>query len=164
MTKLGWLYTAMLVLLMGGMAFALQDPAAGEAAADAAGAAGDTESSGKWWHGVLNGLLGGVMAAFLGWIKNRDKKTGDMEKFEIKYAVPTIIVGALVGVIAGLTGKAPADFIDGVQSSPLFGGITFVVDAGLKAVWRHSVPLLKDLLSDVKSGYGEKPPETPAPK
>jgi hypothetical protein len=115
------------------------------------------------WKGLLQGAIWGVMAAFGGWMKNRDTKTGDMQKLEFRYIFQTAIVGVLVGVVAGLLKKSPTDLIDAAATSPIGAAIVFAVEAGLKAVWRNSVPVVKDMLGDLKAGAGNPTPPAPPP-
>jgi len=144
-------FATMAVLLMAGVALAAQ------AAAPASGGTPD------WIKGALTGVIGGVMAGFLGWMKNRNTQTGEMEKFEFKYLFPTIIVGALVGLIASFMKKQPVDLLNSLESSPVYAGIVFAAEALWKAIWRNSVVTFRDALGNVKSGTGNPPP-TPPPQ
>lgn len=111
--------------------------------------------------GLLNGVLAGVMAAVLGWVKNRNAQTGDMEKLDIKYIVPTVAIGALVGLASTWMGKSPAGLVEALETSPIYAGIVVVAEMAWKAVWRNSVPMVKDALTAIKTGAGN--PTLPAP-
>lgn len=117
---------------------------------------------GSIWKGLLSGCVAGVVAAIMGWFKNRNTATGAQERFEIKYMIPTALVGALVGVGAALMKKAPADFVSSIEASPILGAITMFVESGLKSIWRHGTLQIKDMLADVKAGaQNPTPPEPP---
>jgi hypothetical protein len=153
---LPWLLAALLVFAA---------PAALWAAAlspDQAPAAGLND--GSLWKGILNGLLAGAMASVAGWLKNRNTTTGEQQRFEIKYLVPTVIVGAIVGACAAWAKKAPSDFVTSLEASPLFTAITLGAEYVLKIVWRHGVLQLRDMLADFKAGAGNPtPPGAPKP-
>jgi hypothetical protein len=118
-------------------------------------------ASGSIWKGILSGLLAGVIAAVTGWLKNKDARTGDHEEFDIKFVVPTAMVGAVVGVVAALLKKSPTDFISMIENSPLFAAITLGAEYVIKIVWRHGVFHLKDVLGDIKTGAGNPTPPAP---
>lgn len=121
-------------------------------------------ASSAWWQGILQGALWGIMAAFAGYAKNVDVKTGKMkEKFEAKYMVSTACVGVLVGISAHLMGKLPADLLTSVEASPIFAIITFGVEALLKVVWRHGAPRVADIWNTLKGGASD-PPSLPPSK
>lgn len=146
-----------MVLMAGGVALALQD---GEAAAAAA-------TEGKipdGLKGILTGILGGAIAVFIGWGKNRNAASGEMEKFDVKYAWPTLIIGAIVGLISYWMGMAPKDFITSMEASPLFAGAVFALEAVWKAIWRNSVPLVRDAIGAIKAGGNPTPPAPPPPQ
>lgn len=152
-TKTVLLVASAFFLAMGTIAFAA------DGAAPASGL-----SDGSVWKGVLNGCLAGVMAAVLGWLKNRDTKTGEQQGFEIKYMIPTAIIGAIVGIVAALLKKSPTDFVTSIEASPLFAAITLGVEYVFKIVWRHGVLHLRDMLTDIKTGGGNPtPPPPPTP-
>jgi hypothetical protein len=146
MKKLGWF--SVLFLMGATVAFAAQ----------AAGApASPTASLPAPVKGILNGLLAGVIAAGLGWIKNRNAANGDMEKFEIKYMIPTLVIGAIVGLISGWMGKTPQNLLESMETSPIYAGIVVVGEMIWKAIWRNSVPMVREALQAVKTGGGNPP-------
>lgn len=108
--------------------------------------------------GLISALLGGAMAVFVGWGKNRDAKTGEMQKFEVQHAWPTLVIGGVVGLVAFWLKKTPQDLVSSLEASPIYAGIIFAVEAGWKLIWRNSVPMVREALSAVKSG---KNPTTP---
>lgn len=146
MKKFGWF--AVLFLAGATVVFAAQAGAA---------PASPTASLPAPLKGILNGLLAGVIAAGLGWVKNRNAATGDMEKFDIKYMVPTVVIGAIVGLIAGWMGKTPQSLLESLETSPIYAGIVVVGEMIWKAIWRHSVPMVREALSAVKTGGGNPP-------
>jgi hypothetical protein len=149
--KHSWLFMPVVfVFAMAGIAVA-QD-----AAPAAAGGMPD------WVKGILTGVLGGVMAGFLGWMKNRDTATGSMEKFEFKHLWPTLLVGALVGIAAHLMKMSPESLTNALESSPVYAGVVFAAEALWKAIWRNSVVTFRDALGNVKKGAGDPPTPPPA--
>lgn len=146
---------AIFVLAFAGVALA---QAAGSAAS-AAPAAGLND--GSLWKGILNGLLAGAMAAVAGWMKNRNTATGEQQRFDIKYMIPTVIVGAIVGAVAAWTKKAPSDFVTSLEASPLFAAVTVGAEYLFKIVWRHGVLHLRDMLADLKAGTQNPTPPAP---
>lgn len=150
MKKLGWFA----VLFLTGTAVAF--------AAQAAGApSSPTAALPTPIKGILNGILAGVIAAGLGWVKNRNAATGDMEKFDIKYMIPTVAIGAIVGLIAGWMGKSPQTLLESLETSPIYAGIVVVGEMLWKAIWRNSVPMVREALQAVKAG-GQNPPTPPS--
>lgn len=145
-----------MVLMAGGIALALQD-------ADAAVAAAGESKVPDGIKGILTGILGGAIAVFIGWGKNRNASSGDMEKFDVKYAWPTLIIGAIVGLISHWMDMAPKDFITSMEASPLFAGAVFALEAVWKAIWRNSVPLVRDAIGAIKAGGGNPTPPAPPP-
>ena len=139
-----------------GLAFAAQTAAA-PAAAGTTIPIGDA----PWWKGVLNGFVAGAVAVFYGYAKNRDPKTGEMEDFDIKYAVPTIATGGLIGVIAVLLKMTPQDLSTSLATSPIYGAIVFAAEAVLKAVFRHSVPWIRDAINAIKGAPANPTPPAP---
>jgi hypothetical protein len=144
---------AAMVMVLSGTAFAFQ-AAVTPVVADIKVPIGEA----PWWKGVLNGFVAGAIAVFYGYAKNRDPKTGEMEKFDIKYAVPTIAVGGLIGVIAVLLKMSPQDLGTALATSPIYGAIVFAAEAILKMIFRHSVPWIRDAINTIKGA-----PENPTP-
>lgn len=155
MKKSTFLWTAMLFVMFGSVAFALSQDPTPAAAATVGDTSGNVPSVVK---GILNGLLAGVVAAGMGWLKNRDAKTGSQEGFEVKHAVPTLIVGAVVGAWAGWQNKDLSTFTAWVQTTP------FVIVAEMiwKIIWRQSTPVVREALATIKSG-ASNPPTPPPP-
>lgn len=119
-------------------------------AADQAAATGQAAPS--LVNGIVSAVIGGVMAVFLGYGKNRNAASGEMEKFDIKYAWPTLIIGGLVGVGSYFMKKTPADLVASLEASPLYAGVIFAVEAAWKAIWRNSAPMIREALGAIKSG------------
>jgi hypothetical protein len=153
MRKLNWAFVLAALLLFSGVAFAAQTAVAPAAAAAADG--------GHWWKGILQGVLGGLLASVAGYFKNRDTKTGDHQQFELQYMVQTCIFGALLGLIAGLFKKNPTDFLNSAQASPLFAGGTMIFEAIMKAIWRNGVVKVRELIDDFKGGAANPTPLAP---
>lgn len=143
---------AMFVLLMAGVAFALD-----QAATTSTG----TLESLPLGKRLLNGVLGGVIAALIGWAKNRDTKTNTQEAFSFKYFSITVAIGAVVGAIAGALGKTLPDFFNQYESLPIWGMAMMGAEAMLKTVFRQSVGLAQ-FIGIVKKG-SENPPSQPSP-
>ena len=147
------------VMLLSMPALALAQAPATQPAAEAATIS--FKSDGSVWKGILNGAIAGVMAALLGWIKNRNTQTGEMQRFEIKYLVPTALVGVIVGIVSALLKMTPADLVTTLETSPVFAAVVLAAEAGLKAVWRNTVPMVRDMIGDVKAGAGNPTPPAP---
>ncbi len=155
MQRARWTCAALLVLLVAGTAFAVD-----QAVAAATGqSSGDSLPLGKR---LLNGVLGGIIAALIGWAKNRDLSSGSQEKFEFKYGLMTVIVGAVAGLIAGFLGKSLPDFFSSYESLPIYGLAVTGVEMLWKAIFRQSTFVIKDALGMVKTG-SENPPPPPSP-
>lgn len=145
------LLAAVLMILMPG-AFLLAQEAGADPAAVAEAAGDDGEKSGNLLMALLTAVLGGAMAAFTGWAKNKNADTGEMEKFQSKYFVATLIVGALVGVAGHFMGLTPDGVVGALEASPIYGMVTFAVEALMKVIWRHGAPQLGSLLGTIKAG------------
>lgn len=117
-----------------------------------------------WWKGLLNGFVAGVVAVFYGYAKNKDPKTGQMEGFDIKYAFPTLAVGGLIGIIATLIKATPQDLATSLATSPVYGAVVFAAEALLKAIFRHSVPWIRDAIGLLKQAPTENPTASPEDK
>jgi hypothetical protein len=153
MKSINWMWVGAFMLL--GVAVA----SAAEAAAP--GAAPVVQSI---WSKIGMGALGGVIAAVVGWAKNRDKKTGEQEPFDIKYLFATVVVGAIAGAVGAWQGFANViDTMNWAEQSFLWGGVVTIGEMILKAIWRQGAPHLSDLLNDVKAGAGNPTPPTPPP-
>lgn len=112
---------------------------------------------------ILLGALGGVIAALVGWAKNRDDKTNTQEPFSFKFLAITVAVGAVIGVIAGVMGKKLPEFFSQYESLPVWGMAMMGAEAVLKALLRQSIGLTK-MLGIVKAGsVNPLPPEPPKP-
>lgn len=158
MRQVNWFLVGTLVLLGGAIAMA----------ADAVTGGGTTAAAPvqEWWKGLLGGIGGGILAAMLGWWKNKDAQTGAHEAFDTKYLWPTMLVGALVGIAAWLLKMSSTDVLSWLESSPFYAGITVIAEMVLKAIFRHTMPLLKDILAILKGGMTPNPtvpPVTPLP-
>lgn len=149
-----WGALVLLVLFSTGTLFAVQ--------ADS-GATSGTKGQGHWWKGILQGILGGVVASLIGWAKNKNTRTGEQEKFGFEYLLQTCFFGAIVGLVAGFLKKNPADLVGSLEATPLFGALTFLVEALFKAIWRHGVVKVRSLIEDFKAGSGGGNPTPPAP-
>jgi membrane-associated PAP2 superfamily phosphatase len=108
------------------------------------------------WKTILMGAIGGAVAAIYGWLKNRDAKTGQ-EAFGWQYAVCTVVVGALLGAVAGWKGLPDAaSAMDWIQGSAI-GSIAIPgVEMLLKLIFRQAPPTLSSIISVLK---GTPPPQ-----
>jgi uncharacterized membrane protein YfcA len=146
-----WVVPAIMVLAMCGVVLAQAAPAAATPAAE------------PIWKRILFGAIGGVIAALIGWAKNRDDKTNTQEKFSLKYAAITVAIGAVVGAIAGALGKTLPEFFSQYESLPIWGFAMMGAEALLKALGRQSIGVAK-FLGIVKAGAVNPPaPEPPKP-
>lgn len=141
MRKLSWLTLFMLFGLTT-LAFAAQ-------------AAGGESALGGWesWKGLVKGLgagaLAGISVAWLGFLKDKDPE----KKWDMKQASATLLVGTIVGAIAGFQKKdltKPEDWY-------YAGTAVLVAELIMKAVWRNTAPKLGEIVATVmgkKSGGG----------
>lgn len=129
-------------------------------AADGAQAAPAAE---PLWKKILMGAVAGLIASLIGWAKNRDDKTNAQEPFSWKYMGITIVIGIIVGAIAGALGKNIPDFFSKYESLPVWGVAMMGIEALLKAIFRQSIGISK-FLGIVKTGSVNPPaPEPPKP-
>lgn len=161
--KKGLLVFALVALGCAATGMAFQDDPATAAGADAPK---EEEKGGMpgGLKGILTGILGGAIAVFIGWGKNKNTSTGEMEKFDIKHAWPTLIIGAIVGLIAHFMDMAPGDFLTSIEASPLFAGAVFALEAIWKMIFRHTAPLIRESVDAIKGAGKNPPPTTPPPQ
>lgn len=113
------------------------------------------------WSKIGMGALGGVIASFVGWMKNRDTKTDTQENFDFKYLLCTVVVGAGVGALGAWQGIGDVlATLHWAEQSFLYGGIVAGGEMALKAIWRQGAPRLRDILSTLKGG-AQNPTATP---
>ncbi len=157
MKRFAWF--GLMLFLMAGVALAFQDAAPAAAADGIAATDGAAPADSKipgGIQGILSGLIGGVMAVFLGWGKNKNASTGEMEKFDIKYAWPTLIIGAIVGLAAHWMNLTPQGLVASVETSPIFAGVVLGAEMLWKMIFRHTTPMIRDALGAIK-GAPENP-------
>lgn len=154
--RIGW--TLVLVLFMAGMVFAMQD-------AHATGGE-QPEKKSSLAIAIVSALLGGALAAFIGWAKNRDMETGEHEAFDFKHAWPALVIGAIIGLVGHFTGKGPSGVVEMIEGIPAYGVIVFAAEAAWKAIFRNSAVTIQDALGAIKRGAnrgnGSGPPSTPS--
>jgi len=146
-----WVVPAIMILAMCGIVLA-------QGAAPAA----PTPAAEPIWQKILLGALGGLIAALIGWGKNRDAKTNTQEPFSWKYFGLTLAVGIIIGAIAGAMGKTIPDFFSKYESLPVWGFAMMGVEALMKVIFRQSVGVAK-FLGIVKAG-AENPPDQKPPQ
>jgi len=112
------------------------------------------------WKRIMFGALGGVMAALIGWAKNRDDKTNTQEAFSWKYFGITVVIGAIIGAIAGALGKTIPAFFSQYESLPVWGFAMMGVEALLKVIFRQSIGIAT-FMGIVKKGSENPPPPKP---
>jgi hypothetical protein len=114
------------------------------------------------WSKIGMGALGGVIAAFVGWMKNKDIKTTGQEPFGLNFLVSTVIVGAIAGAVGAWQGFATViDTMNWAEQSMMWGAIAAGGEMLLKAIWRQGAPHLIDIINVFKSGAGNPTPPTP---
>jgi H+/Cl- antiporter ClcA len=145
------LFAAIAFLVIGGIVFA-QGAATAPAATTAPVA--PAVPLGK---AILQGIIGGVLAAFVGWMKNRENDT--QQPFDLKYMVSTVIVGGLIGAVAGWKGMSIGDTENWLEQSMLWGAIVAGGEMALKAVFRQGAPRLMDLINLFKKGAANPTPK-----
>lgn len=124
---------------------------AAEAAAAVAGTPPKLFSQ-EFWKVVGTGVLSGLFASVVGYLKNKPIGSWDWQ-----YASTSLVIGALIGGVAGYKGIQFADAQTWLESLPVWAGLTTLVDMGVKALWRHIGSGL------VKKGLGTEttPPANP---
>lgn len=146
---------AALVLAISGLAFAATQAVVSPAAP--APATAPAPSATDYGLGGLNGLVCGVLASLLGWVKNRNVQTGEHEPYQFKYGFPSGLVGAVVGVVATRLHLSPDSLMSVVAKAPAFVAAAFTSEAALKAAWRHGVLWAKSLVTDWKTAHTAAP-------
>jgi len=100
--------------------------------------------------GLLKGAGAGVLAALLGWMKNRDPETGEGEEWEWKHALPAVVVGAAVGVYAEWGNKSLLDAAVVMESGVFIIGM----EAVSKLLFRNTPVAIREILGYIKLGWG----------
>lgn len=137
MKKVAWLYVGLFVLL-GGFAYAADAVVSPE------------PLTAPMWKTILMGAISGALAAIYGWLKNRDAKTGQ-EQFGWQYAAVTVIVGAILGAVAGWKGLPDAaSAMDWIQNSAIGCIAVPGIEMLLKVIIRQSPPTLAWILKILK--------------
>jgi hypothetical protein len=152
MKKATWLYVGLFILL-GGLAWTAE---AVVAAVDPAVAV-----TSPLWKTILMGAISGAIAALYGWLKNRDKQTGQ-EAIGWQYAATTIVVGALLGAVAGWKGLPDAaSAMDWIQGSAIGCLIVPGIEMILKMIFRQAPPTLASIVNVLKGTSNPIPPAAP---
>ena len=81
---------------------------------------------------VIYGAAGGLLMAGAGYFKSVEKK----EEFDSTKFCTTVVLGAFVGGISGVTGWTP----DFVMAMPVYAAITVFVENLFKGVIRRITP------------------------
>jgi len=77
------------------------------------------------------GIMSGFFVAGAGYLKSYDS-VGVKEKIDGIKFLKTVILGAIVGGSASVTGMTP----EAIMALPAYVGITAIVENGLKAIYR----------------------------
>ena len=103
------------------------------------------------WKGLIKGLgagaIAGISVAWLGFMKSKD----DNKKFDLKYASSTLLVGAIVGAVAGFQKQdltKPEDWYHA-------GTAVLLAELILKAVWRNTAPKIGDVVATLTGKKSE---------
>lgn len=122
-------------------------------AQDASAAAENALGGFDSWKGLIKGLgagaIAGISVAFLGFLKNQDKE----KKFDVKYASSTLLVGAVVGAIAGFQKKdltKPEDWYHA-------GTAVLLTELILKAFWRNAAPKVGEIVATITGKKTDNP-------
>lgn len=133
MRKFGWM--AVLVLVMGSaaVAFAVEQTAPAAAPAASAGAEKPADFSGML-KGAGVGAIAGLTLALLGFAKDKSAE----KKFNLKEAMPTILMGLVLGFFSGWNGLDLTKWTEwkDAASTVLIGELL------LKAGWRNGAPAM----------------------
>ncbi len=114
------------------------------------GSAAGAPEDGVWWKGLIQGVLGGILASLIGWAKNKSAQTGVQAAVDSQKLIQTCVFGALVGLAAWSLGKSPSDMIGSLESVPVLAAFVFISEAVAKAFWRHGASKARCLIADVK--------------
>ena len=82
------------------------------------------------WITIVEGLIGGLAYSLSGLAKKETRESFDWGKM-----VPTIIIGGVVGIIAGLTSQDYGI----VANTGAIAGITALVENFWKAIYRKAI-------------------------
>lgn len=82
---------------------------------------------------LLWGMIGAASIAFIGYARQAVKE--NPEDFQLKKALPTVILGAGIGVAFALAGT-PVTEAAVMEQLALYGFLTFAIENGLKIVYR----------------------------
>jgi len=92
--------------------------------------------------GIGIGMVSGIFAAVLGHIKNTDST----EKFEPKYAIGAVLIGAIVGAVAGWQKKDIASALAWIDTT----AYTALAELIWKGVWRNGAKAVTEGLKRIK--------------
>jgi len=82
------------------------------------------------WNNLWKGAICGAIAALVGWFKDPAFKLAD---FDFEVALPTVLCGLIVGVVAAYKNIPMADAQVWIAST----GIAALVNMLVKALWRR---------------------------
>lgn len=118
-------------------------------------------------NGILSGAIGAVLAVLVGRGKSPDPITGQLPPFDMTMAWETMLIGVIVGGIAGYMHKAPADLATFLTTSPLGLAIVTSAEQVWNMIFRHTAPMIRQGLQYMIAGAPANPtvpPPTTPPK
>ena len=87
---------------------------------------------------VIYAMLGSAAAAYYWWKNNQVDPTKPTDAgYKIKKALPTVLVGACIGIASVIWGVEPVTGINAAIMMAQYGLVTSVVDTGLKTICRY---------------------------
>lgn len=144
------------VLLISGIAFAAVQASAPAPAPASAPSTGGSPLM-NWLLSILHGAGGGLLASLLGWLKNKNVQTGEHEGFDLKWAVPTVALGGVLGGAAKWANLAPETLMGALKSLIPMVAAAYTSEAGLKGIWRHGIVMAKSWVHDWATAHSGAP-------
>lgn len=83
---------------------------------------------------ILSGVLAGAVAAVVGWIKHRE-----WEQFHGPAFVKTVLIGAILGGVAGGLGVSPIEAQTLLMDLGLFAAVVAFAEFLANAIWRRVI-------------------------
>jgi uncharacterized membrane protein YeaQ/YmgE (transglycosylase-associated protein family) len=115
-------------------------------------------------NGILSGVIGAVLAVLVGRGKSPDPVTGQLPPFDMTMAWETILIGVIVGGVAGYMHKAPADLATFLTTSPLGLAIVTSAEQVWNMIFRHTAPMIRQGLQFMIAGAPANPTAPPPTK
>jgi hypothetical protein len=115
-------------------------------------------------NGILSGAIGAALAVLVGRGKSPDPVTGQLPPFDMTMAWETMLIGVIVGGVAGYMHKAPADVATFLTTSPLGLAIVTSAEQIWNLIFRHTAPVIRQGLQYLIAGAPANPTAPPQTK